>query len=43
MPNKLKSRGEIMHSCNVNEYNELSLKNQNKLGLNKFPVAIKLV
>ena len=32
-----------MSSCVVNEYEELSLKIQNKLGLKKSPVAIKLV
>jgi len=41
--NRLKFRGEIMNSCNVHEYKELSLKIKNKLGLKKSPVAIKLV
>jgi len=36
-------RGEIMNSCDVNGYKELSLKIKDKLGLEKSPVAIKLV
>ena len=36
-------RGEIMSSCDVNGYKDLSLKIKNKLGLEKSPVAIKLV
>jgi uncharacterized protein (DUF169 family) len=36
-------RGEIMSSCDVSEYKDLSLKIKNKLELEKSPVAIKLV
>ena len=33
----------IMSSCDVNGYKDLSMKIKNKLGLEKSPVAIKLV
>ncbi len=36
-------RGEIMGSCDVNGYKDLSLKIKNKLELENSPVAIKLV
>jgi len=36
-------RGEIMCSCDENEYKDLSIKIKDKLGLDKSPVAIKLV
>ncbi len=36
-------RGEIMCSCDENEYKDLSMKIKDKLGLEKSPVAIKLV
>ena len=36
-------RGEIMSSCDVKGYEDLSFKIKNKLGLEKSPVAIKLV
>ena len=36
-------RGEIMCSCDENGYKDLSIKIKDKLGLEKSPVAIKLV
>jgi len=36
-------RGEVMDNCDVNGYKELSMKIKDKLGLEKSPVAIKLV